>query len=112
MTEYGFADQDLATTQAFFNESAEYFDRLDSIGRYSYFGAFRAAVSNVGPDAAMLSNDGRLTDVGAWYLGEAAAATGVDPESGARSWKGKTDVGVLAVSSAVLAVAGAAVLFW
>ncbi len=79
ITEYGFDHQDLETTQAFFNESAAYFDRMDSVGRYSYFGSFRAAVSNVGPNAAMLSDDGRLTDIGAWYLG--APATGVDPQS-------------------------------
>lgn len=83
VTEYGFADQDLATTQSFFNQSAEYLDRLDSVERYSYFGAFRSEVSNVGPNAAMLNNDGQLTDIGAWYLGE--PATGVDPQSaGAR----------------------------
>lgn len=61
--------------------SAEYFDRLDSVGRYSLFGAFRSKVSNVGPNAAMLSNDGKLTDIGSWYLG--GSATGVNPQSAA-----------------------------
>lgn len=44
-------------------------DRLLYIERYSFFGAFRADVSNVGPNAAMLSSEGTLTDIGRWYLG-------------------------------------------
>lgn len=61
--------------------SAEYFDRLDSVGRYSLFASFRSDVSNVGPNAVMLNNNGELTDVGSWYLG--GEATGVDPQSAA-----------------------------
>ncbi|KAK4202313.1 glycosyl hydrolase catalytic core-domain-containing protein [Triangularia verruculosa] len=80
ITEYNFADQSLEDTQAFYKISAEYFDRLDFVERYSLFGAFRSDVSNVGPNAAMLSNDGRLTDIGAWYLGR--EATGVKPTDG------------------------------
>jgi len=33
--------------------------------RYAYFGAFRPSVSNIWPDAAMLDQKGRLTDIGA-----------------------------------------------
>lgn len=40
------------------------------VEKYAYFGAFRSDVSNVGPDAAMLTQDGELTDIGAWYLGQ------------------------------------------
>ncbi|KAI2602184.1 glycoside hydrolase family 128 protein [Hypoxylon sp. NC1633] len=80
ITEYNWDNQDLATTQTFYNMSSEYFDRMDSVGRYSLFGSFRSSDSNVGPNAAMLNNDGRLTDIGAWYLGIDAA--GVDPQSG------------------------------
>ncbi len=29
-------------------------------------------MSNVGPNAAMLTQDGQLTDIGSWYLGGAA----------------------------------------
>ncbi|KAI1442071.1 glycoside hydrolase family 128 protein [Annulohypoxylon stygium] len=83
ITEYNLNDQDLETTQAFYNTSAEYFDRMDSVGRYSLFGSFRSAKSNVGPNAAMLNNDGKLTDIGSWYLGITAA--GVDPKSGSQS---------------------------
>jgi len=85
ITEYNDNNQDLKTTQSFYNTSAEYFDRLESVERYSYFGAFRSDVSNVGPNAAMLSVNGSLTDIGAWYLGR--QATGILPttSSGLRS---------------------------
>ncbi|KAI0460310.1 glycoside hydrolase family 128 protein [Xylaria acuta] len=80
ITEYNLNDQDLTTTQDFYNISAEYFDRLDSVARYSYFGSFRSRDSNVGPNAVMLNDGGELTDIGSWYLG--GTATGVDPQSG------------------------------
>lgn len=51
------------------------------ITHYSYFGAFRSSVSNVGPNAAMLTQKGQLTDIGAWYLGD--KATGAKPKGGA-----------------------------
>ncbi|KAI0173124.1 glycoside hydrolase family 128 protein [Hypoxylon sp. FL1284] len=81
ITEYNYDNQDLSTTQSFYNTTSEYFDRMDSVSRYSMFGSFRSKDSNVGPDAVMLNNDGQLTDIGAWYLG--MTATGVDPQSGA-----------------------------
>ena len=48
------------------------------VDRYSYFGSFRSDVSNVGPNAAMLTQDGKLTDIGSWYLG--GSATGNVPQ--------------------------------
>lgn len=77
ITEYNLNDQNLEATQSFFNMSAEYFDRLDFVERYSYFGAFRSDVSNIGPNGAMLSANGSLTDIGAWYLGR--ESTGILP---------------------------------
>lgn len=82
MTEYALDNSDLRSTQQFFNTSMEYFDRLESVGRYSYFGSFRSQYSNVGPNVVMLNNDGKLTDIGSWYLG--GSATGVDPQSGTK----------------------------
>ncbi|KAG6003476.1 hypothetical protein E4U21_002012 [Claviceps maximensis] len=79
VTEYAYAHQDLRATQAFYNQTADYFDRLDYIGRYSYFGAFRSSNSNVGANAAFLNQDGKLTDIGSWYSG--FGSTGVVPES-------------------------------
>lgn len=43
-----------------------------NITHYSYFGAFRSDVSNVGPNSAMLTQKGELTDIGSWYLGGTA----------------------------------------
>ncbi|KAK4188927.1 glycosyl hydrolase catalytic core-domain-containing protein [Podospora australis] len=80
ITEYNYANQDLDRTQEFYKMSAEYFDRMESVERYSLFGAFRSDVSNVGPNGAMLSRNGSLTDIGAWYLGR--TATGVLPTDG------------------------------
>ncbi|KAB5540250.1 glycosyl hydrolase catalytic core-domain-containing protein [Coniochaeta sp. 2T2.1] len=77
VTEYNFDNQDLPTTQAFYNMSSEYMDRLEVVERYSIFAAFRSDASNVGPNATMLSAGGELTDIGAWYLGR--DATGVAP---------------------------------
>ncbi|RFU30313.1 hypothetical protein B7463_g6020, partial [Scytalidium lignicola] len=71
ITEYALPDDSLANTQSFFNSSADYFDRISYIERYSYFGSFRSSVSNVGPYAAMLDEHGKLTDIGSWYLGGA-----------------------------------------
>ena len=59
--------------------SAEYFDRMESVERYSYFGSFRSDISNVGANAAMLDSKAQLTDIGAWYLGR--VATGKIPSS-------------------------------
>lgn len=100
ITEYNLAHEDLKPTQEFYNMSSEYFDRLDSVGRYSLFGGFRSKVSNVGPNAVMLSNDGRLTDIGSWYLG--GSATGVDPQSAA----GRSAAPVALAVAACLGAAG------
>jgi hypothetical protein len=43
-----------------------------NVTHYSYFGAFRSSVSNVGPNAAMLDQNGKLTDIGSWYMGGVA----------------------------------------
>ncbi|KAI7550478.1 hypothetical protein KC331_g3151 [Hortaea werneckii] len=74
-------DCELEEAQQFYNMSADYFDRLDYVTHYSYFGAFRSDVSNVGKNAAMLTQKGELTDIGAWYLGQ--EATGNKPKGGA-----------------------------
>ncbi|CAK7267711.1 hypothetical protein SEPCBS119000_002690 [Sporothrix epigloea] len=79
VTEFNYNNQSLVTTQEYFNTSIAYLERLAYVERYSYFGAFRSSVSNVGPNAAMLSAGGQLTDIGAWYLGERAA--GIPPQS-------------------------------
>lgn len=103
VTEYAISHEDLGPTQEFYNTSAEWLEDEDFIERYSYFGAFRAEDSKIGPNVAFLNQDGDLTDIGSWYLGR--NATGVDPRSG--------EGGAGAVSSPlglVALLAGAAVL--
>jgi len=79
VTEFAYDNQPLQATQSFFNTSTGYLDGLDFVTHYSYFGSFRSSVSNVGPNATMLNEDGKLTDIGSWYLG--GGATGVIPKS-------------------------------
>jgi len=99
ITEYADPDTDLSDTQSFYNESSQYFDRIDYIERYSYFGSFRSSVSNVGPNVAMLDENGKLTDIGSWYLG--GAATGNVPEAtGAASRVQLAGFGLLSVFAA------------
>jgi len=69
ITEYALDNSPLNDTQSFFNSSADFFDRIDYITHYSYFGSFRSSASNVGPNVAMLDQKGQLTDIGSWYLG-------------------------------------------
>lgn len=69
VTEYGYNDQNLSTTQDFFNQSLTFLEENKAVERYSWFGAFRSTVSNVGPNMAMLDPWGNLTDIGSWYLG-------------------------------------------
>ncbi|MCJ1413811.1 hypothetical protein MMC32_000136 [Xylographa parallela] len=96
ITEYADPGANLTDSQSFFNESSQYFDRIDYITRYSYFGSFRSSVSNVGPDAAMLTQDGQLTDIGSWYLG--GSATGFVPSAASHtSLAGSSLLVVLAV---------------
>lgn len=103
ITEYGYDNQPLNATQSFFQTSLEYFDRLDFVTHYSYFGSFRSSVSNVGPNVAMLGADGRLTDIGLWYLG--LSGTGVTPTSAAGG-----RVGFTALMGMVVAVVGVLLL--
>jgi len=102
ITEYNLNHQDLPATQSFYNMSAEYFDRLDYVERYSIFGAFRSDVSNVGPNAAMLDPDGQLTDIGAWYLGR--PATGVTPSTGLRGVEPRRAASLFAAAAAGVAL--------
>lgn len=99
ITEYALSNSPLEATQDFFNTSAEYFDRLDSVGRYSYFGSFRSDVSNVGPNAAMLTQKGELTDIGSWYLG--GAATNNVPKGSAATRGGMSWAWVTAMAGLV-----------
>ena len=56
---------------------------LRNISRYSYFGAFRSNVANIGPYAAMLTQDGDVTDIGSYYLGGEPTGKAPDGSTGA-----------------------------
>lgn len=83
VTEFADAHNALRATQSNDNTTVGYFDGLARIERYSYFGAFRSDVSNVGVNATFLDQCGRLTDLGAWYLNMPSQAKGVVPQSSA-----------------------------
>jgi hypothetical protein len=68
---------------------------ISNVTHYSYFGAFRSDVSNVGANAAMLTQDGKLTDIGSWYMG--GAETNNVPKASGASSLGATP-GALALS--------------
>jgi hypothetical protein len=101
VTEYGFPHVNLTESQSFFNESQAYLGRLTYVERHSWFGAFRSDVSNVGANEAMLDQDGKLTDIGSWYLG--GGKTGNVPEGFGMSMKmdGLKGWGVLLLGWAV-----------
>ncbi|KAI4794148.1 hypothetical protein E4T44_07452 [Aureobasidium sp. EXF-8845] len=81
VTEFACAGCTLEASQTMANQSFEYLDRISYMGKYSYFGAFRSSVSNVGPNAAFLTQKGQLTDIGALYLNK--ASTGAIPKGSA-----------------------------
>lgn len=83
----------------FFNTTLEYLDRLDYVARYSWFGAFRSDVSNVGPSGAMLDADGKLTDLGAWYLGRSGRSA-----AGKKGVPGALAVMMMAMMGVVMVV--------
>ncbi|KAI9798489.1 MAG: hypothetical protein M1833_004755 [Piccolia ochrophora] len=101
VTEYALAHEDLAASQSFYNSTAEYLDRLDYVTHYSWFGSFRSDNSSVGVNAAMLTEDGAITDIGAWYLN--IPAEGNVPSS-APTLGSSTGTRALLVLAAVLAV--------
>ena len=81
ITEYAYAHRDPAPTNKLLDQSLTWFDQTSWIGRYTYFGAFRSDVSNVGPNAPFLDQNGKLTTIGQEYLG--INGTGIAPDENA-----------------------------
>jgi hypothetical protein len=96
VTEFTVDNADLLTTQSNYNSSVDIMDGWAQVERYSLFGAFRSMDSNVGPNAAMLSNGGQLTDIGAWYLGR--PGTGINPSNTASDASSSTGTSTGAAS--------------
>lgn len=81
VTEFADANVSLLDSQTFYNQSSSFLDRNNNVSHYAWFGSFRSDVSNVGANSAMLTQDGKLTDIGSWYLG--GGETGNVPKSDA-----------------------------
>jgi Glycosyl hydrolase catalytic core len=84
VTEFADPNDTLLSSQSFYNQSTAFLDQLHYCDRYSYFGSFRSDVSNIGPNAAFLSQKGQLTDIGSWYLGGSATGNVPSGAAGAR----------------------------
>ncbi|KAF1820660.1 glycoside hydrolase family 128 protein [Dissoconium aciculare CBS 342.82] len=95
ITEFADPGVTLQQSQTFYNQSVEYFERQPYLTHYAWFGAFRSSVSNVGPNAAFLTGNGQLTDIGAWYLGR--RATGNVPTTNGATRHSSAFVGSIGV---------------
>lgn len=104
VTEVGFPHQDEEPTIEMFRSSIEYMDRLEYVERYSWFGSFRADVSNVGPHNAMMDDRGRLTDLGREYLERTDRDRAAD-EQGAAGRRGSWSWWVTGVVAGIVAMA-------
>lgn len=71
LTEFGVAGLSADETTAILNTSLPYLDGLDYLDRYAWFGTFRNDDANewTGDGVSMLDSRGRLTELGAQYLG-------------------------------------------
>lgn len=69
LTEFAYPDANLTETQTYYNQTINFLDQWDYITHYSYFGAFRSDVSNIGMNVSFLDSAGKLTDIGSWYMG-------------------------------------------
>lgn len=76
ITELALPQEDSDDTVAMLNQSLSYLDGQDYVAAYAWFGADRKGGdwdSYTGENVAMFSSGGKLTDVGALYLGGEAA---------------------------------------
>lgn len=71
LTEFAIPGLDDEETLAFLNQSLPYLDGLEYLERYSWFGTFRENRANewTGDAVSMLNADGKLTEIGAQYMG-------------------------------------------
>jgi len=73
VTEMGLPQQDDQATQTMLNSSISYLDGQSWVSGYSWFGLFREGSSDAsgwaGESVAMLDSSGKLTEVGAMFMG-------------------------------------------
>ncbi|KAF3315928.1 hypothetical protein TWF173_003123 [Orbilia oligospora] len=68
LTEFADSKDTADNTRQYISQVLPQLDSTPYIERYSYFGASRELVSNVGPNAALLDNDGKLKPIGRAYF--------------------------------------------
>ncbi|KAH8895315.1 hypothetical protein GQ53DRAFT_744015 [Thozetella sp. PMI_491] len=105
LTEFALPQGDSDATAGMMNESLAYLDGLDYIDAYAWFGAFRADKANgfVGGNVALFDSSGKLTEIGATYLGGTA--------NGFAQGMGGNAAASVRVSAWTMALVGFAVLF-
>lgn len=71
LTEFAIPQADAEATEAFMNQSLPYLDTLTYVEKYAWFGTFRADDANewTGDGVSLLDGEGRLSSLGAQYLG-------------------------------------------
>ncbi|KAJ9627400.1 hypothetical protein H2204_009811 [Knufia peltigerae] len=71
LTEFAVPDTSATVALAMMDQSLRYLDGLDYLERYSWFGSFRSSDANewTGDGVSMLDGHGKLTGLGAQYLG-------------------------------------------
>lgn len=71
LTEFAVPGVSATDTLTFMNDSLAYLDGLDYVERYAWFGAFRTTDANAwtGGGVSMFDGSGKLTALGATYLG-------------------------------------------
>ena len=98
ITEIALPQQNADATEVMMNKTLPYLDQLDYVERYSWFGIYRKENANgwVGSGAALLDNSGRLTDLGALYLGSpfkaGLSASDASPDQHGSAGKIRNDV--------------------
>ncbi|KAK6524355.1 hypothetical protein TWF281_011263 [Arthrobotrys megalospora] len=68
LTEFADSKDTLEGTRLYMNQSLPQLDATSYVQRYSYFGASRELISSVGPNAALLDNNGNLKPTGEAYF--------------------------------------------
>ncbi|KAH7034646.1 glycosyl hydrolase catalytic core-domain-containing protein [Microdochium trichocladiopsis] len=103
VTEMGLPQQDAEATQSMLNQTIPYLDKASWVSGYSWFGLFREGSDDAegwaGEAVAMLDGDGKLTEIGAMFLGgQDDGFTPGESVGGDQSGDGSGDTGSLGAS--------------
>jgi len=100
VTEFAIPGVDADASLAFLNQSLQFLDASSYVGRYSWFGTFREDDADewTGGGVSLLDDKGRLTELGAVYLGGEADGFEEGQASGAPGVASGRSMGLLVVS--------------